>query len=164
MKDVKRSPLYSQFKTDQTVEAEGVWARDVVPGVHVKVARRTSPKYREVVRRLQRPLQAQIDRGTLSPEQDTELLVRAMAEATITDWEGVTDEDGNALEPTLPNKMKVLRELPDFRSYVFELSRTLEVYRAEALEEAAKNSSPSSTGSSSGGRSPKPGAGSTTAE
>lgn len=157
----KGSPLYSQFKTDPGAETEGVWVRDVVPGVHVKIARLTSPKYREVVRRLQRPVQAQIDRGTLSPEQDVDLLVRAMAEAIITDWEGVTDEEGNALEPTVNNKLKVLRELPDFRSYVLEVARTQEAYRAEALEEAAKNSSPSSAGSSSGGRSPKSGAGST---
>lgn len=162
MSDEKRT-LYSQFKTDLIAEAEGVWIRDVVPGTHVKVARLTSPKYREVVRRLQRPVQAQIDRGTLPPEQDVELLIRAMAEALVTDWEGVADEDGKLLEPTMANKMKVLRELPDFRSYVLEIARTQEAYRAEALEEAAKNLPRPSAGSSGGGASKKTAGASTSA-
>ena len=147
----QRSALYQQYQTDPTAEAEGVWVRDLAPGFHVKIARLNNPKHKAVSLRLARPFRAQIDRDTLSEEKADELVVQALAETIVMDWEGGTDEAGAALEPTLANKVKLLTDLPDLRADIVQAAKTQDLYRAESIEAAVKNSKGSSAGSSGGG-------------
>ena len=160
----QRSALYSQYQTDPAAEVDGVWVRDLAPGVHVKVARHNNAKHKAVSVRLARPYRAQIDRETLSEEVAEDLVIRAMAEAIVIDWEGMTDEDGNILEPTVANKVKILTDLPDLRADIAQAARTQDLYRAESIEEALKNSKRSSAGDSGGATSATAGKGTTSAE
>ncbi len=162
----ERSALYSEFQTDASAELEGVWVRNIGPEFHVKVARWLNRKHRELLRRLTKPFQQQIDRETMPDDQADEIAIRAMAETVVMDWEGkgATDEDGKPLAPTMENKIKLLTDLPDLRAAIQVAAAVQDQYRSASIEEAEKNSERSSAGSLGGEDSPTQSEPSTSAE
>lgn len=145
-----KSKLYEQWETDSDAETEGVWVRDMAPDFHVKVARWNNPKHREVMRRLSKPYQQQIERETIGEDLASELMVKAMATAIVMDWEGAVGKDGKPLHYSYDNVVTLLTDLPDFRGDVQIAARAQEQYRTESIAEAEKNSKGSSAGNSGG--------------
>ncbi len=150
----KKGKLFQQYETDPVAEVEGIWVTDLVDGFDVKIARWQNAKHREVIRRVSKPYEQQLERGTLSDKVGTELMIQGIATAIVTGWNGAEDADGNPLEFTYENVVQLLTDLPDLREEIAKFAQTQDLYRVQSIEEAVKNSKRSSAGSSGGGTSP----------
>ena len=131
--------------TDKDVEKNGVW-RDFpddndVP-VRFLIARQgggNSPYLKELEREI-RPLRRSSKNGTqLDPEIQKQILIRVLAKTVLVGWENVLDRAGNPLPYSVENAIDLLSAIDVVFDYVQEESALLSNYRAEALEDEAKN-------------------------
>jgi hypothetical protein len=136
--------IKSLFGTDKAAAVEGVWM-DFGP-IRVRVARadkETNPNYRRAMDKLSRPIRRQIQLGAVAAgdEAYNKLVREAFAEAVITAWEGVTEEDGVTEMPcTRENVLRMFEESPDFFRRVDDFATSREPYRVLDQEADAKNS------------------------
>lgn len=132
--DVKK-----RFATDRTLELDGVWVQ-IDKDARVKIARRDNPRYREVLRRESAPYRQAARAGMLSDETAEQILIKVLAETVVLDWEGFT-ENGKPLPYSKENAVRLLTELKDFLDFVVSASAEAELFKAQADEADAKNSS-----------------------
>ena len=132
--------LYKKFKTDPKIEEKGVWI-DYGDGVKVKIARAggANAAFKKAVERHARKYRHQLRTGLMPADKADAVLREVFADTVILDWEGVTDEDGNVLEFTRENVVKVLEDLPDFFQDLQEQASNIELFKAEVLEKDLKN-------------------------
>ena len=133
------SKLHNRFKTDESKEEQGVWI-DFGEGIRVRV-RRIRSRFSQAVRlELEKPHSESIRRGPLPNDVAEDLMMKQIAKALISEWEGVTDEDGNVLECTYENKLAIIKELPELRDEILQVSMDRDSYKAAKNEESLKNS------------------------
>jgi hypothetical protein len=134
--------MFARFATDASREEEGVWV-DFGDGIEVKVRRLSSKISRDVRKRLEKPHAEAIRRGPLPESLAEDILNRQLAEAIISDWKGVDDDNGQPLACTVENKIAILKALPEFRDEIVSISIERDNYKAALNEDAEKNSSTS---------------------
>jgi len=136
-----KASIYDAYETDKTAEDEGQWVRGLREGMNVKVARFGNERYRATFQRRIRPYRQQFDRGSLSEEKTSEIMVESIADAILLDWDGpgFVDREGNALPYSRDAAVTLLTDLPDFRDDIIALSREAETFRLEYREESAGN-------------------------
>ncbi|CTQ45771.1 hypothetical protein [Roseibium aggregatum] len=126
-----------KFRTNKEAEIEGAWV-DIGDGCKVKVARANNSEYTKKMQKLSKPHAAQARAGNLGEELATEILCEAMAETILLDWEGL--KDGGKVVPYSTNAaFEILRDVPDFRSFIFDLASEAAVFRNEINEDAKGN-------------------------
>jgi hypothetical protein len=125
------------FSNPET-EKEGTWV-DYRDGSRIKVARIGNPNFVRSYNAKMKPHRRKQRDGTLDDELESRLLCEAVAESVLLDWEGFT-ENGKTLKYTTQKAYDLLRLLIDFRNEVVEIASTEEVFHAEAIEDAEKNS------------------------
>ncbi len=140
-----------RFFTDHTMEEEGVWV-DFGQGLEVKIRRSDSRRSREVFRRLYKPYRKMEEAGNAIPHDD-EIAIRAKwtAQALVADWKGVTDRKGKAVKfdaDNLQPAIDLLVDARDFQKLINDFADEQETFRAQTVEDAAKNS-PAPSGSTS---------------
>jgi len=101
-------------------EVEGVWTT-YSDGVKFRIARAGNPNFLRASDRLEAPHRKAIQRGKMSTEKQLDIQCRAMAEAILLDWEGISTEDG-PLEYSKDDAAKVLRHNVEVRDFVFEFA------------------------------------------
>jgi len=142
----------TRFKADPVREDDGVWAEiDSATGARVKIARIGNRRYREAMSRRLKPYRRALRNGTLDERVTERITAEVLAETVLLDWDGLYE--GDRLLPYAPDTAKrILADdaYKDFRDLVVELASDLDLYREQELEEAEKNSAPSSPGSSIG--------------
>ena len=129
--------LKKEYAVDKNKEIEGVW-QDFGSGAKMKIARIGNSEYQKVFQKISKPHRKSIRRGTLADDVAEKLLVEAMAESILLDWEGVED-GGVALPYTKENAIRVLLEYKDLRDQVTEIANEMESFKAEEDAEAEKN-------------------------
>jgi hypothetical protein len=131
----------SGIKTDPTKETSGVWF-PVGNGARVLVARITSPKYEEYLRKLGKPYGRAIRAGQIDNEAIEEITKKALAKHILLGWEGLENEDGTPIEYSLETAYKILTdpEYKDFYRMILDFAQDAEAFRNDAREEAAGNS------------------------
>lgn len=142
------NPLRKMFETDHSVEREGVIIQ-YAEGVEIKIARAggANRRFGKVMSRLARPHRRAIQTETIDEGILREMFIKAYAQAVILDWTGitkdlVTHDDADAatdLEFNQENVEAVLREQPDLFASLMKDADNLAIFRAEVLEEDAKN-------------------------
>lgn len=130
--------LKKEFATNKQYEQEGVWT-DIGNGCSIKIARVGNEHYTALFRKLSKPYQNQIRRGTLPNDKAEDLLIQVMAESIVLDWKGL-EEDGKPVKYSRETCARILKEYKDFRELVSDLSNSLELFKAEMDAEAEKNS------------------------
>jgi len=134
--------LTKEFKTDKESEVNGIW-EDFGDGCEIKIARIGNPNFRKVSTEVRKPYKKQINRGTLSEEKTTNLLIKILAKTIILDWKGLTENDENGkeveIEYNYANCIRVLTDYPDFREQVVEISTSMEAYKINLDEEEEEN-------------------------
>ena len=137
--------IYAAYETDKAAETEGQWVTGLRQGMDVKVARFGNEKYRKSFQRRIKPFRQQFDRDAMDEGKLTEIMIAAIADGILIDWNGpgFVDRDGNALEYSRDAAVTLLTDLPDFREDIIALSREAETYRKQDQEESAGNSSAS---------------------
>ena len=138
--------LADEFDSDPDREKDGVW-EDLGNNARVLVASTESPRYREAFANIGRATRRRIDRGVLSDDEDAALMSGILAKTILLDWENLSVK-GETIPYSTENAMKYLRDFPKFRRYITELASEEARFRHEEREDAAKNSSKSSSGPS----------------
>jgi hypothetical protein len=167
--------VFKQFATNRTLEVEGVPIKfainpdGTVPTIYVRRTYREGQKYQAIFARVTKPYKHEIDRGTISDEDDTRLMQRVCVEASVVRWEnmrlpegvaGIGLGEGTAVEETeSADKIHLVQEanklkdipfsneacaklfgvLPDLWRNVAGSAGDPEAYKSGDLEEMAKN-------------------------
>jgi len=131
------------YKLGQRYVEEGRWidfegARFLVRGTA------NNADFKRAKARLERPYRRKIERGTLDPETEEDLSLKAMAEALLLDWEGVEDENG----PVPYDKdigFQQLKNDPNLALAIIEAATDDDAYKVEKEEKTVKKSSSTSS-------------------
>ena len=128
----------SKFQTNKSAEEEGIWVDVDGNGTKVKVARINNPRYKKYFQKITKPYKRQIRNGTLAEELAEKLLVDALANTILIDWQGFT-KGGEPFPYSVDNARSFLQESADFRDFVSDAANEMENFRSEELEDARGN-------------------------
>lgn len=115
--------LYKAFQTDKDIEKQGIVIE--YPGVRIKTARAggANANFAKVLDRLTKPYKRAIATESLDPETSAKIMREAYAQAVVMDWETQLEDgswinkvmasDGELVEVSIDNIVKVFEDLPD---------------------------------------------------
>ena len=130
---------YKMFKTEEKMEAGGIELDYGDFKFRIARAGGSNTKYTRLLAKRLKPYQRQMDMGVLENDVADRLMAGIYADSVILGWEGVTDADGNPMEFTRENCVTLFLDLPGLFSDIREQAQKAVNFRAEALENAAKN-------------------------
>lgn len=141
--------LYNTFETDKQLEKDGVVLEygfnSKKQPIQIRIARAggSNTRFAKIIEQKLRPYKRAIANDTMDNKVAEKLLIEAYAEAVVLEWSGVEDREGNALEFTKENVVKVFTDLPDLFLDVQAQSQKSALFRA-SLREAEQGNSPRS--------------------
>lgn len=118
-----KTNLDAKFKTDASKETDGVWY-PLTPEVSFKLRRmggKNSQKLKQYAATAYKPYAKQIEADALSQEKSFELACAMLVDLILVDWKGV-ESDGQPLEFTRENALKLLSGLPDLADKLSEFA------------------------------------------
>jgi hypothetical protein len=144
------SGLYSQFKTDDRLETEGIWLQYDDTRVRVSRAGGGNKKFQKRMEALSRPHRRAIQADLLSNDMATGLVLEAFLDTVILDWQvrdkasapwksGIPGPKGEVLPFSKENARKVLTDLPDLFEDIRDQASKAVFFRDEALQVEAGN-------------------------
>lgn len=145
----------SALRSDLTKEKLGIWVAWEL-GIRFRIARMNNPSYDAAVREALRPHRDRIRRGVMDEREIERLSLQAVATHILTGWENVDDDDGKPIEYSPEKSAEIIGD-PRYRDvydFVIDCSRRAALYRVHEMETDLGNSSPVSTGTSSGDSTP----------
>jgi hypothetical protein len=141
--------LYSMYKMDSTKEQEGIIVEMPVneegaykgKAPRFKVARmaQNNPLYTKELERASRPYRRLIEMDQLPIETDRKVTLEVFLAVILLGWENVQDEKGAALPFNHENARKLMNDLPDLYVDLRTQAMKASLFRAEQLENEAKN-------------------------
>lgn len=134
------------FGLDAEKEVKGVWKK-LSQDSEVLVARANNPAFRKRFRELSEPYDTAIRNKVLDEETSKHLMLQATADTIFLGFKGIK-EGGVALEDTVENRYKLLKDHSRFRDFIAMIAADEENYASQHEEEAVKNSSDDSSGTS----------------
>lgn len=133
--------FYKTFSTDAELESgKGIdldYGEDGV--ITIRRAGGANKKYSTVAAAKLKPYARRMQNGTIEPEVIDRVMAEIFAEAVIIGWRNVKGEDGEPLQFTKENCVKLLTDLPDLFADIQAQAERVSNFRAEATEEAVKN-------------------------
>jgi hypothetical protein len=158
MSEKQVTGLYAQFKTDPELERTGIeleYFIDSNKSVIIKIARAGggNSKYQRVLDVRTKPYRRQIQTDTIQPETLESVMREVYADSVVLGWFTATkdekgnetrvatvdDSNGNPMEFSRDNVVKLFRELPDLFADVQTSANKVSLFRMDELEAAAKN-------------------------
>lgn len=138
--------IHKMYKTDEKVEVEGVelnygdngHGEDTV--IIVGRAGGSNSAYQKALTAALRPYRKQIQTSTLDPKVFNKVLLDVYMKTVIKGARGLVDADGNVIENSAENIRATLVTLPDLFEDVKEQATDAAIFRADAVEDIAKNS------------------------
>lgn len=137
--------LYQQFKSDANLEKSGIlleygFSKSGKP-ITIRIARAGggNSAFTKRMEAKVKPYRRQIQTETIDTAIVEKLLREVYAETVVLGWENVEDADGNPLDFTAANCIKLFEDLPDLFKDIQEQSQRSVLFRAELLEGAAGN-------------------------
>ncbi|MBW7990050.1 MAG: hypothetical protein FVQ84_08555 [Planctomycetes bacterium] len=130
---------FSELKTDETMEEDGVWIQ-YADDFWVKLARLDNKKATKLLRKLEKPYKRQIRLGTISDDVQKKNIIQLVARTVLLEWRGLENDDGS---PDLFSKERAeerLSESKDFLKDVLQMSQEPANFRKELQEDAEGNS------------------------
>lgn len=138
--------LYNTFETDKSLERDGIVLdygfNSKQQPVQIRIARAggANAKFAKVIEQKMKPYKRAIANDTMDNKVAEKLLIESYADAVILGWEGVEDRQGNPLDFTRENVVKVLTDLPDLFLDIQQQSQKSALFRAELREAEQGNS------------------------
>ena len=137
-------PLVTEQDSTLVREREGVWVK--YQEGELKIARMGNPLNKRVFNRLRAPYKRAIERGTLSDEQQAQILARTYAESLLLDWRNMTDAAGSEVPYSVDLATDVLMVDMDLREFVTQVAQEAALFRQEEIKERGKGSPKKSDG------------------
>lgn len=147
--------LYNQFKTDETLETDGIFIEygETADGkpIRIRIARAggKNKAFTKALEKATRPHRKAIQTGSLDSATADKLYREVFVDTVVLGWENVTDENGKPLEFNRENALKVFTDLPDLFQDLRDQAANSALFREEVLEEDLGNSGGSSSTDSS---------------
>ena len=133
--------LFKRYATDETKELEGI-KHFIGPGDedYIKIARMGNDVFNAEFARLTTEMREQLESKDVEVQKEAqkELMVQTMARSIVTGWGKTMTYQGEPLEFSVENAIKVLRH-KEFREDVFRIAQNVENYRLETQAKVAKN-------------------------
>lgn len=137
--------LYSQFKTDKSVEQEGVVLEygktDDGKIISIRIARAggANLRYTKLLEVAIKPYRRQLQNETLDNNVAESITQLVYAQSIVLGWENVEDAEGKPMEFTVDNCIKLFKDLPDLWSDIQSQANRAALFRQDILEADAKN-------------------------
>ena len=107
-----KSP-YEVFKTDTDLEKAGIWLDYGDFKIRIARAGGSNSAYSTMLTKVMRPIQRRLDLNLVTDEEARKKLAVVFARTVLLTWEDVADEDGEEMEFSVDNAVKLLTDLPD---------------------------------------------------
>lgn len=131
---------YKQFKTDSSLENKGITLDYGDYQIRIARAGGQNKAYKKMLDRKTKPMRRQLQAGVVDDERSMAILREVYAETVILGWTNVEDENGKKLPFTKENVLKVITDLEDLFTDIIDQASNANLFRADGLEVAAKNS------------------------
>lgn len=139
------SSLYKQFKTDESLEKEGIvlnyGQNSKGENIDIKIARAGghNTRFAKTAEQVLKPYRRQIANETADRKSMEEAMRVIYARSVVIGWSGVEDEDGKPMVFTEENCVKLFTDLPDLFADLREQAEKQALFRRIALEDESKN-------------------------
>lgn len=131
MEVIMKTNLDKYYKTNKKAESEGMWF-DIVENEIGFLVKRFGGENAEPVKRAMAkyytPHAKRIKDGTMSAEQESEIMTKVFVEACMIDWKGIEIDD-KEVPFSVDNALKFFKELPDLRADLFEYATTAATFK-----------------------------------
>jgi hypothetical protein len=137
-----KTNLTALYKTDKSFEKDGIWMA-VGNGVEFKVRRfggENSVSVAKAMAKFNKPYAAKMQSNSMTQEETNLVDAQILAEALISDWKGIKDDNGVELECTFQNVVSVLAELPELMAALMRNATDFNKYKVEFDQEEVGNS------------------------
>lgn len=125
----------NDYRTDKNAKAHGVWI-EFGGNASFKLASFDNAAFTDSFRKATKPY---TDLGRKIPETDqAAIMAKCMALHIVLDWKGVYDGDVEMLY-SVENAERLLTEIEMVRDRLIQEARSLENFKAKAVEELEKN-------------------------
>jgi hypothetical protein len=133
--------IYDNFKTDPEAEVKGIVLDFGDYWVRIARAGGANTAFIKAFEAALKPVRRAMELGTLSEAKAQEIGFGTFADHIVLDWggEGMVDENGNPLERTRENVIKLFYDLPDFFLEIKKHAEDRANFRRKAREEESKN-------------------------
>lgn len=137
--------LYKQFKTDNSLEKEGILLEygenSKGKPIAIRIARAggANKAYEKRMEIRVKPYRRQIQNEIIETALVEKIIKEVYAETIVLGWENVEDENGNDMEFSVENCLKLFDDLPDLFRDIQEQSQRAALFRQEVREADAKN-------------------------
>lgn len=128
--------MFDIEKSTAEQETNGVWAD--FGGGRFKIAHTNNMVFQREMTRLQAPFRKKLDKGTLDPKTQLDIMCKAMARGILLDWRNV-GSGGQEIPFSEEAAIKVLTHNSELREFVQDFALDLENYREEEVEETGKS-------------------------
>jgi len=122
-----------EFDADLKTVDTGVWTE--WGGSQFLIAHISNMKFQRALARLQQPYRSKIERGTLDPKTNRDILAKALAEGVLLGWRDVVNSKKEPTEYSIENAHIALVKSVEFRDFVAEFAANLMNFREEQLED-----------------------------
>ena len=132
--------LDKAFGTDTSLEEDGKWF-DIGDGARIRIARFGNESHKKILLRLRDPYKALLLRGGQIPDDvNDDIITESMAQTILLDWEGMFDQDNEAIPFSAEAARTSFKLYKDFLELVSQLSLNAANFRTETQEEIVKKS------------------------
>ena len=140
------SGLYQAFETNKNLENSGIeldyGKNSKGAPIRIRIARAggANKRFAKVLDRLLRPYKRQLANDQLSDDVAKDVMIQAYADAVVLGWEGVEDREGNPMEFSRDNVVKLFTDLPELFLDVQQQSQKAALFLVDILEGEQGNS------------------------
>jgi len=137
--------LYKQFENNEKVENEGIWIDypenedGTTPAFKISRMYKGNKKYSKTLNKAIKPHKRAIQLETLSEKASTKLMLGVFVNSIVLDWRNVQNEEGETMQFSKENAVKLFEDLPELYDDLEENSKKLGLFRSDELEEDSKN-------------------------
>ena len=117
-------------------EVEGAWSK--FKGSEFLLASSNSIRFQRIFGRLQRPHAKQIERKTIDPSVQLDLMCEALAKAVLLDWKNVVNDSGEQVPYSQEVALSALKNNSEFRSFVIDTASDIGTFTDEDVAETVK--------------------------
>lgn len=133
------SGAYDLFETNENLESDGVWINYGSFAIKIAAAGFGNTEFSKVKEELLKPFRHQIQSGGMSTEDMKGVERELYATAVLLDWQEFAGKDGEYMECTIGNKIKVFLELPRFYADIVRMANDMTKFRDEDEAKDAGN-------------------------
>lgn len=138
--------LYNAYETDRSAEVDGVHlevgtdSKGRISTIRVRRAGGANQQFAKVFEFKSKPYRRLMEiPGALDPAVQERIMREVYAESVVVGWENIEDRDGNPMEFSKDNVLRLFTDLPDLFRTIMKESQDMALFRKVTAESEAKN-------------------------